>query len=67
MTKGAELMSEEKIYSTREEMIEEIQSMAAEYEINTPDGFPDKMTDKEMQDWIWNWSEYTGPYPDDID
>lgn len=48
---------------SRDEIIKEIKWYCEELNMKLPERFPDKMTDKEMQDFIWCWSEYD-PCPD---
>jgi len=57
-------MADKKISEKRQEMIKQIEWYCENINgLSEPEGFPDKMTDEEMQKWIEVWDEFD-PIPE---
>lgn len=48
---------------TRQEMMDEIEWYCRELDMPLPEGYPEEMSDSEMQKWIETWDEFD-PCPD---
>ena len=48
---------------SREEMLKEVKWYCDELDMALPKGYPDEISDEELQDFIWCWSEFD-PCPD---